>query len=270
MKYKQGPFQWAGGKNKALKDILPIIYRHDFHTFVEPFIGAANVSLNVNAEEYLWADTNPDLILSYEQIWANPWRYKELCNKLFEEGFDNYYELRDRFNTTTNRMERAVLFQYLNKHGFNGLYRCNSKGKFNVPRGTITKNPKKVPLQGIDNVFEMLSSGKVSLYEQGFEETFKQSECIDKPVLIYSDSPYTPVTSEFKYTKEGFNKEDHERLKELSKQSNHTCLISNHWTEYTQELYSDADEIHLFDVQRTISCKGAGRKKVQECLVVYN
>ena len=72
-----------------------------------------------------------------------------------------------------------------------------------------------------------------------------------------------------KNLKEGFGKIEHEQLKALSKECDNTAIISNHWTPYTEDLYSDADEVYIFDVQRTISSDGNNRKKVQECVVVY-
>ena len=269
MSYKLGPLKWAGGKNKVLKNILPVINKFEFSTFVEPFVGAGNVCLNIDANNYILADLNEDLTNTYEAIAKYKDEYELLCEELFDKGFEPYNELREEFNNTYNDMvKRAALFQYLNKHGFNGLCRYNKKGKFNVPRGTVTKYPKRVPYQGIGNLHNLLTENYTQILLSSFEETFRLAEC-EGNALIYNDPPYLPLTSEFNYTKDRFSYEDQVKLKELSKKSKHVCLISNHWTKVSEQLYSDADEVHLFDVQRTISCKGGDRKKVQECLVVY-
>lgn len=271
MKYNKSPFKWAGSKQKALDNILPIINSFDFEVFAEPFVGAANVSLNVEADNYLWNDLNKDLIYSYRYMLRHPEDYIKNCQKWFDLGFDEYYKLRDRFNShAQDNPIRSELFQYLNKFGFNGLCRYNGKGKFNVPVGTLTKTPKKVPVEQIRKLKER-HHNKVDLFLEDYESFFiKLDIFINKNTLVYCDSPYVPLTSEFKYTADGFNEEDHIKLKECTLHSKHTVLISNHWTEFTEQLYSDADEIHLFDVQRTISCKGDQRKKVKECLVIYN
>lgn len=269
MKYNKSPFQWAGSKNKALDNILPIIKSFEFDVFAEPFVGAANVSLNVEAESYLWNDFNKDLINSYEAMFYDKDKYLELCERYFDEyGFDGYNNFRDIFNRTDFNTKRASLFQYLNKHGFNGLCRYNKKGEFNVPRGTVTKKPKQVPVEQIDTLYKR-HKYNTDLFNISYEDFIYDCGMESVRMLVYCDPPYVPLTSDFKYTADGFNEQDHIKLKECALHSKHTVLISNHWTEFTEELYSDADEIHLFDVQRTISCKGDQRKKVKECLVIY-
>jgi DNA adenine methylase len=269
MMYNKSPLKWAGSKNKALSNILPIINSFEFDVFVEPFVGAANVSLNVEAESYLWADSNEDLINTYNSIFYDTDNYVELCQEYFKRfGFEGYYSARDLFNGSGFDTSRAALFQYLNKHGFNGLCRYNQKGELNVPRGNVTKSPKKVPVAQIETLCER-HKHNTDLRVDSYDRLIPSVSMESYKALIYCDSPYVPLTSDFKYTKDAFTLEDHKKLKDLALQSKHTTLISNHWTEFTQELYSDADDIHVFDVQRTISCKGSERRKVQECLVVY-
>lgn len=272
MSYLSSPFQWAGGKGKVLHHLLPVLHEHRQDGFCEPFVGACNVSLNFDAGYYIWNDLNKDLIRTYELLVRSPKLYKEVCEYFFQKGFDEYYELRDTFNELTlegnaSDMTRVALFQYLNKHGFNGLCRYNKSGKFNVPVGTSTK-PKQVPVEQIENFFSRFANAIISTSCFGFEEVFERTDNCDS-LLIYNDPPYVSLTSDFNYTGEGFTWDQQVLLKQLSRQSKHTAIISNHWTPLTEQLYNDADEIHVFDVQRTISCKGSERKKVQECIVVY-
>lgn len=271
-KYLASPLQWAGSKAKVLPTLLPILDKHKSVGFCEPFVGACNVSLNFDAGYYIWNDLNKDLIRTYELMVRSPKLYKEVCEYFFQKGFDEYYELRDLFNElelagNASDMTRVALFQYLNKHGFNGLCRYNKSGKFNVPIGTSTKL-KSVPVEQIDQFFNRFANTIISTSSFGFEEVFERANKCDS-LLIYSDPPYVPLTSDFNYTGEGFDWGQQILLKNLSKESKHTCIISNHWTPLTEELYSDADETYVFDVQRTISCKGSDRKRVQECIVVY-
>jgi DNA adenine methylase len=265
-KFANSPFQWAGSKNKVLPILLPVLEKYRKKVFCEPFVGAANVALNFDAERYILSDANLDLIYSFREIKEDCFKYIRDCNWLFSGGFEDYYKNRDLFNQLHPR-HRSALFQYLNKHGFNGLCRYNSKGQFNVPIGTIGK-PKQVPEEQI-KYFSARFTGTPTYFQFGsYEQVFEQMENVEE-ALIYCDPPYVPLTSNFKYTADSFDFEHQVRLKELAKESKHTTIISNHFTEFTESLYKDADETIVFDVQRTISCKGSDRKKVQEVIAVY-
>jgi DNA adenine methylase len=272
MTYNKSLFKWAGGKGKALKHILPILEKHKCKTLVEPFIGAANISLNFDTDNYVWNDINQYLSNTYKLLLkgneAQVDNYIEDCSNLFKRGYGDYYQIRDMFNNKqTSLYEKLVIFQYLNKMCFNGLFRTNKSGVFNVPVGTIKKNIPSVPIENI----KLLSSrhgGNTKILCGDYESVFKRAK-LSSDCLIYCDSPYAPLTTEFKYDAKSFNKEDHIKLKELAKESKHTTVLSNHWTDFTKDLYKDADELYTFEVQRTISCKGGGRKKVEEVVAVY-
>lgn len=268
MSYLISPLKWAGSKNKVLDKLLPVLEKYRTKTFCEPFVGAANVCLNFEADNYILNDFNYDLINTYNWILREYHEYLEGCADLFNKGFDNYYQLRELFNSELpESLNRACLFQYLNKHGFNGLCRYNKSGQFNVPIGTSSK-PKNVPIQQVLDFHDRFSEKGIQLSSWGFDKAF-ESVNRQEGILVYSDPPYVPLTSDFNYTADGFGYDQQVQLKELSKSSKHTCIISNHWTPVTEQLYSDADDIIVFDVQRTISCKGSDRKKVQECIVIY-
>jgi DNA adenine methylase len=268
MSYISSPLKWAGGKGKALKHILPILEQHKKKVFVEPFMGALNVSLNFqDCDMYILNDLNWDLYNTFGMIKYNPEQYIEVSNKLFDQGLDYYEEARDIFNSGhLSPVNNAAYFQYVNKFGFNGLCRYNKSGKFNVPRGSGGK--KNVPIASIMFTNDFLNNKEVTLYNNEFETLFDNiSEMED--VLIYCDPPYVSLNSNFKYTQDGFGLDKQEKLKQLAKESKHTVIISNHLTSYTEALYSDADEIYTFPVQRTISCDGGGRKQVMEIVAVY-
>lgn len=265
MKYQNSYLQWAGGKGKVLPYLLPILEKHRQNHFCEPFVGAGNVALNMDCQSFTLVDVNKDLIDSHKAVTSNPDYYIAHVEEYFDMGFDPYYDLRDTFNALPSGDEgRIALFQYLNKHDFNGLCRYNKAGLFNTPKGTVKKNKVRVPVQQIQAFANKFSS--TDFVCGSFEDYFE----FDQPTLIYCDPPYVPMTaSNFKYSADGFDYEDQVRLRDLAKQSKHTVVISNHWNNVTQELYKDADEIHVVDVQRTISCKGSERVRVQECIVVY-
>lgn len=273
MKYNKSYLKWAGGKGKALSHVLPVLEKHKKPVFAEPFIGAANVSLNFQADKYIWNDFNEDLIDSHATILGKLddfYYFVAEAEDMFRQGHEEYLNLRDLFNSgkVKTREVKSALFLYLNKHGFNGLCRYNKQGKFNVPVGSSTKTQKQVPANEMV-YFRDRFENKVDLYNEDFEEMFKILELQDE-VLILNDPPYVPMgESNFNYTADGFGFEKQQKLKDLAKNSKHTVVISNHWNKITKELYKDADEVYTFPVQRTISCKGNERLPVEECVVVY-
>ncbi|MCF0233301.1 MAG: Dam family site-specific DNA-(adenine-N6)-methyltransferase, partial [Enterococcus sp.] len=162
-------------------------------------------------------------------------------------------------------IETAALFIFLNKHCFNGLYRVNSKGLFNVPfNGSI--RPSFNP-ENIYAIHSFLQNVEISNLD--FEEAVSSAKEED---FVFFDSPYAPLnpTSFESYTKEGFAIEDHERLAELftslSKQGVH-CMLTNHNTELIRSLYKDFN-IETVQVKRMINCKSA--KRTGEEVIVRN
>lgn len=270
-KYTNSPLQWAGSKQNMLDNLLPILERRKQDLFVEPFVGAMNVSLNFQGcNSYYLADSNIDIINTFSAIDISYIDYLNNLTKLAELPVqENYMDIRKAFNQTgkDNIFTSASYFGWLNKAGFNGLCRYNSKGEYNVPKGN--KEYISVPTEQILAAHKFLSEHNVILKHQDFREVFKYINTSDKPTLVYCDPPYVALKSDFKYTVDGFNLDCQKELKTLALQSPHTVILSNHWTDFTEQLYSDADEIYLFDVKRTISCKGSERKRVQECVVVY-
>ena len=129
--------KWAGGKSKLLNILLPEIGEVKGN-YIEPFCGSAVVAFNVKASNYILADINDDLINVYRQLKLYGEVFIKYCSLLFESEFRNeesYYKFREKFNKTTNDLEKAVLFIYLNRNAFNGLCRYNQSGGFNVPFG---------------------------------------------------------------------------------------------------------------------------------------
>lgn len=267
--YKKSYLKWAGGKNKMLGNLLPILNKHRRDILVEPFIGAGNVALNFDCERYILNDLNKDLIVSHKEVIEFPMEYIADCQSLFNTGYEDYYQFRDIFNQEVPE-KRYALFQYLNKHGFNGLCRYNKKGEFNVPIGTVKVKGNNVPVEQVCQFSGHFLGKNVELLNLEFQQIFNIAEEMDTKCLIYCDPPYIPMgESDINYTGEGFSYEDQKKLKELALQSKHTVVISNHWNDITRDLYKDTAEVHEFDVQRTISCKGKDRIKVKECVVVY-
>lgn len=137
------PFlKWLGGKRgllAALRQLLPKGSR-----LIEPFVGAGAVFLGTDYPEYRLSDINPDLIGLYRMLQAEGGDFIESCRQYFNDAWcsaEGYLALRQRFNCSGDQAERAALFLYLNRHGFNGLCRYNQQGTFNVPWGKLLKVP---------------------------------------------------------------------------------------------------------------------------------
>ena len=264
------PFlKWAGGKHK-LVNVLMEKLGHGTR-LVEPFVGSGAVFMGVNFEKYLLCDSNNDLIPLFNNLKNNPEELLREVKDLFTPAAnteESFYTIRDEFNKAEQGcLRRNAIFVYLNKHAFNGLCRYNSKGKFNVPYGRYTA--PKPPIAEM-----LLFSEKSQLAEfecLGFEEAFNRLEQGD---VIYCDPPYVPLsaTSSFtSYHTNGFNPFDQKLLALKAMEARGKGLrvvMSNHDTEFTREIYSEA-EIFSLDVRRSISSKSSTRGNAKEIIAVF-
>lgn len=237
---------------------------------LEPFVGSGAVFLNTNYDEYLLNDINSDLINLYKIIKREGLQFIDYAASFFGKNNNNekkYYQWREYFNECDNKVERAALFIYFNRHGYNGLCRYNLSGGFNVPFGRY--NNPQFPRHALIEFSH--KAQKAKFYCQDFEHFLKKSREHD---VIYCDPPYVPLskTANFdSYSKQAFTLDDQTRLANVAQQlcsENRQVLISNHDTQLTRELYQDAKLKH-FPVMRRISCKANNRKAVKELLALY-
>ena len=261
--------KWAGNKSSIVDIIAPHL---NGKKLVEPFAGSCAVSLNTVFDSYVCNDINADLITMYQQIQTDVDDFIKSAQAYFVNGNDEkrFYELRELYNNTSDLNQKAHLFLYLNRHCFNGLCRYNLKGKYNVPFGsykTIYFPEKEI------RAFAQYTQNKFTFTNKNYEELFDYA---DENTVIYCDPPYSPLTktSDFsKYAVNDFNPTHHTELKNLaikvSTEKGCTVIISNHDTDYTRDLYKEADDIIAFDVKRTISSKISERKKAPEVLAIY-
>ena len=263
--------KWAGGKKKVINDIASLLPTKGKKRLVEPFVGGGSVFLNLEFEEYLLVDMNKDLINLFNIIKNQPAEFIVDAQEFFKgdnNQSERYYELRRQFNLSSDPYERSLLFLYLNRHGYNGLCRYNKSGGYNVPFGRY-KHPY-FPLKELEYFSE--KSQKATFMQGDFETAFSELRSDD---VVYCDPPYSPInpTSNFTaYAGNSFTDEDQKRLvdcAELAKSKNIPTLISNHYVDFTRELYKGATKKTLFQVQRSISQKGKGRIKVKEILALY-
>lgn len=263
--------KWAGGKKKVVHEIASLLPKKGKKRLVEPFVGGGSVFLNLDFDEYLLIDMNKDLINLFNIIKNQPTEFIADAQCFFN-GDNNqpeiYYELRSQFNQSSDPYERSLLFLYLNRHGYNGLCRYNKSGGYNVPFGRY-KHPY-FPTEELRYFSE--KAQKATFIQGDFETAFAQLHADD---VVYCDPPYSPInpTSNFTaYAGNSFTDEDQKRLvacAEVAKRKNIPTLISNHYVDFTRELYEGATKNKLFQVQRSISQKGKGRIKVKEILALY-
>jgi len=263
------PFlKWAGNKFRiieSLKAVLPQGKR-----LIEPFTGSAAVFLNTDYPRYLLAEKNPDLINLFKILRKEGAEFIEYVRSFFTEENqtkENYYALRDEFNTSQDIRLRAAIFIYLNKHGFNGLCRYNSKGIFNVPLG----KPSTFYFPKQELLYFQQKSRQAKFLLSDFRETMQQTKPGD---VVYCDPPYAPLseTADFTaYHSGGFGPEDQAALAAAAEDlvtRGIPVVISNHDTPFTREIYKKA-QIETLEVQRNISRDGNNRKRVKELLAVY-
>ena len=262
--------KWAGGKYSLIEDInakLP-----EGNKLIEPFVGAGSVFLNTNYDKYLLNDINPDLINLYNIVKTNSQTYIQDSADLFVPANNDekrYYEIRQAFNQSIDIYERAVFFLYLNRHGYNGLCRYNNSGKFNVPFGRY-----KAPYFPEKEIHYFAQKAQQAVFScESFEKVFARAR---KGSVIYCDPPYAPIsrTAMFNsYAKGGFSVDSQIKLAVLAQRAgferNIPVLISNHDTEFTQDIYREAKIANL-QVSRFISQNGSSRLKVAELLALYH
>lgn len=265
--------KWVGGKAGNLEHIRPLMPSM-YNRYYEPFLGGGAVLLDLNPKEAIVNDINPELINMYVQVRDNVesiidyLTYLDNMHETVADPKQYYYNVRTVFNKVNMKsVEQAARFIYLNKHCFNGLYRVNKKGEFNVPfNGKLTG--KSFEAEHLREVSKQLQN--VVFTYGDFENCLGSAEAND---LIFIDSPYAPLTptSFVDYTKEGFAYEDHVRLakafKELSDRGCY-CMLTNHDTPLIRELYKDYNFTEV-DVRRSINRNGDNRKGKEVIITNY-
>lgn len=267
------PFlKWAGGKTQ-LADALLERKPAYFDTYHEPFVGSGAIFFRLYREyqirHAILSDLNAELIDTYLALRDH---VAEVINILSEfphsEGF--YYEIRGKDPWKLTLPERAARMIYLNKTGYNGLYRVNQQGQFNVPFGRY-KSPKYLDRDNLLAVSQALQ--KVEILCTSFDTIVDRTEPGD---WVYFDPPYVPVSQTANFTSyhaHGFSLRDQERLRDICiqlSQNNIYIMVSNSDTATVRSLYKSpyfaVDEVLA---NRAINCNGARRGKITE-LVITN
>jgi DNA adenine methylase len=260
---------------RGKRQLLPVIRQYvpkKFNIYYEPFLGAGAVLFDIQPSRAIVNDANRELINCYQVIKDSPEALIADLKK-HENNKDYFYALRDLDRNPEYRdlspVIRASRIIYLNKTCFNGLFRVNSEGQFNVPFGHYAQ-PRIVDETVLMAVHTYLQAGKITLGNTDFELA---TETAKKGDFIYFDPPYDPLseTSSFTgYNLNGFGKADQVRLKEtFERLSQKGCkvLLSNSATDFICDLYRDFKIIRV-PANRSINSIASGRGKIDEVLVM--
>ena len=277
--------KWVGGKRELIPEIKKFYQKIEFNKYIEPFFGGGSVYLDIiekfgieKSNLSIINDVNTDLIEMYRNIKDTPEKIIENCDKLEKDYLKyGYYHIRDRFNgidRNKNKVDRYEGIQrsssliLLNRTCFNGLYRTNKNGLFNVPEGRYT-NPKIINKENLLQLSRVLPPVK-NILNQNFN-TIKQ---IEKGDLVYFDPPYHPLneTSSFTDYSGVFGIQEQLLLRdyfvELDKKG--VFLIqSNSSSNFIKEIYSNFNLIEV-KCSRNINSKSENRGKISEFLIIGN
>ena len=260
------PFlKWAGGKRALIEQFRPHI-PESFGRYHEPFIGSGALYFNLRPKRASLSDNNLRLIRTYLGIRDATDDVIALLESYPHER-EFFLSLRGQDIDAESDSHVAAWFIYLNKTGFNGLYRVNSKNKFNVPFGDY-KRPKICDHATLRACAKALKRAKIEHVD--FETSARRAR---KGDLVYFDPPYVPLsaTSSFtSYTQHGFGMDEHRRLRDLAldlKKRGVQVLLSNSSAEAVRDLYSDGFEQIDVKARRAINSKGSGRGEITELLI---
>ena len=270
------PFvKWVGGK-RQLMQVLEDNFPKQFGTYHEPFLGGGAVMFNLLSKEAKLScnvsDFNSDLILAYVTI-------RDKLRKLIEslenhsknyhkDSSEYYYEIRKQ--EPKQQIEKVSRLIFLNRTCFNGLYRVNKKGQFNVPLGRYT-NPNIVNKENLTAVSKILQSEKIKISCRGFEAVLDDAK---KGDLIYFDPPYQPISSTANftsYTHRDFTEKDLERLVDLANQLNSKgchVLLSNSNSKIVKDSFSEKHwSISEINANRAINSNAQKRTGHKEIII---
>ena len=260
--------KWVGGKRQLMFELLKNM-PETYNRYFEPFIGGGALFFELQPQNGYISDMNEELINLYSVVRDDVY---ELIDDLNKHKVSKEYFLKIRNLDRTEKynklsdIQKASRFIYLNRTCFNGMYRVNSQGQFNVPFGNY-KNPRIVDAENLINCSKLLKNTEICCAD--FSEILNK---VQKGDFVYFDPPYVPLneTSSFtSYTKDGFDLDMQFKLRDVCDEldSNGVMfMLSNSDTKLVNELYSNYEIKKVF-ASRAINANGNGRGKITEVLV---
>ncbi|MFA5931502.1 MAG: DNA adenine methylase [archaeon] len=265
------PFvKWAGGKRQLVQELIKFSPK-EFGNYFEPFFGGGALFFELCSKGLIkhafLNDCNEELITAYKVVKESPSDLiKELSKSKYKCDEKTFYSI--RAENPTDPVKATARFIYLNRTAFNGLYRVNSKGGFNVPFGKH-KNPRILDKENLLAVSEALQKDELTSLD--FAESVKKAK---KGDFVYFDPPYAPLnkSSFTTYTKNNFTEFDQKRLLDKAidlHKKGCFVMISNSHTQSILDLYKDKSifTINTVHATRMINCKAKGRGKIKEVVI---
>ena len=260
--------KWVGGKRQLMFELLKNM-PENYNRYFEPFIGGGALFFELQPQNGYISDMNEELINLYSVVRDDVYELIEDLGK-HEVSKEYFLEIRNIDRTEKyaelSSIERASRFIYLNRTCFNGMYRVNSQGQFNVPFGNY-KNPRIVDAENLINCSKLLKNTEI--YCADFSEILNK---VQKGDFVYFDPPYVPLneTSSFtSYTKDGFDLDMQFKLRDVCDELDSKgvmFMLSNSVTKLVNELYSNYEIKKVF-ASRAINANPNGRGKITEVLV---
>jgi DNA adenine methylase len=265
----RSPLKYAGSKKRLLPVLLP--HLPSGARLIEPFVGAGNVFLATDYPAAILNDANRDLMTVWVAVKERPREFVSRASEFFCEAnccAEAYAQVRDEYNKLVDSYERAVRLPYLNRFGFNGLYRVNRNGKFNTPYARPKKLPK-FPFDEFAYAAERLETA--ALLSGSFAAAMEHAGPGD---VVYCDPPYLDQANGRKsfteYTAEGFGLKEQVELVQAANAAvvrGATVLISNHDTAQARQLYDGFEHVQLV-VKRSLAADAEKRVDVAELLAI--
>lgn len=262
--------KWVGGKSRLVPELTKRAPK-EFRRYFEPFLGGGALFFALEPDDACLGDMNHPLVEMYLAVAERP---EAVISRLEQHKKNNvngyYYEVREWWNTrrefSTDKVGAAAAFIFLNKTCFNGLWRVNRDGLFNVPKGDY-KDPSIFDPEAIRTAARALSSARLTACE--YDATTAEAQAGD---FAYFDPPYDPIsqTSNFtSYTKDAFGKAQQKKLAQHAREladKGVQVMLSNNDTPLVRELY-DGFTIDVVQRAGTVSSKGSKRGKVNEVII---
>ncbi|MEA5566195.1 DNA adenine methylase [Anabaena sp. UHCC 0399] len=262
------PFlKWAGGKGRLIQQYIPYLPKN-YQNYYEPFLGGGALFFYLRPQKAILTDINAELITVYRCVRDH---VEELILLLKEHklrhGKDHYYSI--RANSSGNDLEKAARFIYLNKTCYNGLYRVNSQGKFNVPLGKYT-NPNICPEDLLRAASATLTTSKIK--QADFTDILNYATGSED--FVFCDPPYHPVsnTSYFtSYHQSSFSEKEQEKLRNICAElasRGVKVVICNSDADFIRNLYKEIEfKIYIIEAARSINSNIQKRGMVKELLI---
>lgn len=263
--------KWAGGKRQLLDTLIPLVPK-DYSVYCEPFVGGGALFFALQPQSACINDVNHELIRVYTVIKNDVDALIEQL-KQFQNNKDQFYEIRswdrnkDKY-THLSDIEKAARIIYLNKTCFNGLFRVNASGEFNVPFGNYA-NPNIVNEPVLRAISFYFNNSEIVFNAVDYAEILKN---LPDNAFVYLDPPYDPVsvTANFtSYTKDGFSRDEQIKLRKCCDELNERgvkFMLSNSATDFICDQYSKYN-IEIISAKRLVGADASKRGRIQEVIV---